>query len=138
MNKMCGNGSNRVLPTKITLDEQGLLRVVSTLFCRFECMLKVSPTGKITYIGDYPLSTTETGLKFVEEIERSGLLSKEQLEAFRHGNAERLLDFDISTFEGHDGRRYFRCTYEADLIANLQHLTKRLQRQCTTPCKPCT
>lgn len=40
---------------------------------------------------DYPFSTTETGRQFVEEIERSGLLTSEELEAFCHGNAEKLL-----------------------------------------------
>ena len=40
---------------------------------------------------DYPFSTTETGAQFVEEIQRAGILSQEQLEAFCHGNAEKLL-----------------------------------------------
>ena len=47
------------------------------------------------YSIDYPFSTTETGLAFVQEIEQSKLLSKEQLEAFCHGNAERLLGIRI-------------------------------------------
>ena len=62
----------------------------------FECLLKTSPMDKIMYSVDYPFSTTETGLKFVEEIERSGLLTKEQFEAFCHGNAEKLLKTKIS------------------------------------------
>ena len=47
------------------------------------------------YSIDYPFSTTEMGLAFVEEIERSGVLSKDQLEAFCHGNAEKLLKLKI-------------------------------------------
>ena len=61
----------------------------------FECLLKTSPLDKIMYSIDYPFSTTETGLKFVEDIEKSGLLTKDQLEAFCHGNAERLLKTKI-------------------------------------------
>lgn len=61
-----------------------------------ECLLKTSPMDKIMYSVDYPFSTTETGLKFVEEIERSGLLSEEQLQAFCHGNAEKLLKIKMS------------------------------------------
>ena len=57
----------------------------------FECLLKISPMDKIMYSVDYPFSMGETGLRFVEEIERSGLLRGEQLEAFCHGNAEKLL-----------------------------------------------
>ena len=57
----------------------------------FECLLKMSPMDKIMFSVDYPFSTTETGFQFVEEIERSGLLSGEQLEAFCHRNAETLL-----------------------------------------------
>ena len=34
-------------------------------------------------------------MKFVEEIEQAGLLSKEQLEAFCHGNAEKLLKLNV-------------------------------------------
>lgn len=57
----------------------------------FECLLKVSPIDKIMYSDDYPFSTTETGLDFVKEIERSGLLSKDQFAAFCYKNAEKLL-----------------------------------------------
>lgn len=63
----------------------------------FECLLKMSPMEKIMFSVDYPFSTTETGLQFVEEIEKSGLLSKEQLEAFCHGNAEKLLNVEASS-----------------------------------------
>ena len=57
----------------------------------FECLLKVSPLDKIMFSVDYPFSTTEMGMQFVEEIQRAGILSQEQLEAFCHGNAEKLL-----------------------------------------------
>ena len=62
-----------------------------------ECLLKMSSMDKIMFSTDYPFSSTETGLQFVEEIERSGLLNGEQLEAFCHGNAEKLLKIKISS-----------------------------------------
>ncbi len=63
----------------------------------FECLLKQSPIDHVMYSVDYPFSTTETGLKFVEEIQKSGLLSEEQLAAFCHGNAEKLLKIKASS-----------------------------------------
>lgn len=61
----------------------------------FECLLKMSAIDRVMFSIDYPFSTTETGLQFIEEIERSGILSKDELEAFCHGNAERLLRIRI-------------------------------------------
>lgn len=54
----------------------------------FECLLKMSPLDKIMFSVDYPFSTTETGL-------RCGILSKDELEAYCHGNAEKLLKVEI-------------------------------------------
>lgn len=56
-----------------------------------ECLLKMSKPDHVMFSVDYPFSSCEMGLEFVEEIERFGLMSKEQLEAFCHGNAEKLL-----------------------------------------------
>jgi predicted TIM-barrel fold metal-dependent hydrolase len=79
----------------------------------FECLIKTTPIEHVMYGGalilenwtsadwlhrysiDYPFSTTQTGLAFVQEIEQSKLLSNEQLEAFCHGNAEKLLGIRI-------------------------------------------
>ena len=57
----------------------------------FECLLKISPMEKIMLSIDYPFSTTDMGKQFVEDIQSAGILSSEQLDAFCHGNAERLL-----------------------------------------------
>lgn len=62
----------------------------------FECLLKVSSPDRIMYSVDYPFSTTETGLQFVEEIEKAGILSKDELEAFAYKNAEKLLKIEIA------------------------------------------
>ena len=58
------------------------------------CLLDVTPKEHVMYILDYPFSGTEQGKAFVEEIEKSGLLSKEEFEGFCHGNAEKLLGID--------------------------------------------
>ncbi|KAK5162858.1 uncharacterized protein LTR77_011115 [Saxophila tyrrhenica] len=61
-----------------------------------ECLLKMSSADHVMFSVDYPFSSTETGLQFVEEIEKSGLFNKEQFEGFCHGNAEKLLKVDIA------------------------------------------
>ncbi|KAF2770258.1 amidohydrolase 2 [Teratosphaeria nubilosa] len=45
----------------------------------------------ILYSVDYPFEKNENGLKWIEELEKSGLVTKEQLEAIAYGNSERLL-----------------------------------------------
>jgi len=56
-----------------------------------ECLFKVSPPDHVLFSIDYPFSDNETGKKFVEEIEEKGLLMGDELEAFVHGNAAKLL-----------------------------------------------
>jgi predicted TIM-barrel fold metal-dependent hydrolase len=56
-----------------------------------ECVLKVSPPDHVLFSVDYPFSDNETGKKFVEEIEKQGLLTGDDLKAFVHGNAAKLL-----------------------------------------------
>jgi predicted TIM-barrel fold metal-dependent hydrolase len=63
-----------------------------------ECLLKMSSLDHVMFSTDYPFSSTETGLQFVEEIEKSGLLTEEQLEGFCHGNAEKLLKLRLSLY----------------------------------------
>jgi predicted TIM-barrel fold metal-dependent hydrolase len=55
-----------------------------------ECLLKVSPMEHVLFSVDYPFSDCETGMKFVEEIEKEGLLKGEDLRAFVSGNAAKL------------------------------------------------
>jgi len=43
------------------------------------------------YSVDYPFQKNEVGLQFMRELEGSGLVNGEQLEAIAHGNAEKLL-----------------------------------------------
>ncbi|KAH8697241.1 putative metal-dependent hydrolase [Talaromyces proteolyticus] len=56
-----------------------------------ECLLKTMPIEHVLYSVDYPFSTNEKGLQFIEEIEKSGLLTGEKLKLFAYQNAENLL-----------------------------------------------
>jgi predicted TIM-barrel fold metal-dependent hydrolase len=56
-----------------------------------ECLLKTTSIDRVLYSVDYPFSTTEKGLAFFGEIEKSGLLTGEDLEKFAYRNAEDLL-----------------------------------------------
>lgn len=56
-----------------------------------ECLLKVSPADRVLFSVDYPFSTNETGKEFIEEIEKKGPMKDDELVAFVHGNAAKLL-----------------------------------------------
>lgn len=60
-----------------------------------ECLLKVKGKGKVMFSVDYPFSATEKGRGFIEEIEKSGLLSTEELKDFGYRNAARLLKIKL-------------------------------------------
>jgi predicted TIM-barrel fold metal-dependent hydrolase len=62
----------------------------------FECLVKTIPRDRVLYSVDYPFSTTERGLQFVEEIEKAGILTAEELEGFCYRNAEKLLKVKLS------------------------------------------
>ena len=62
-----------------------------------KCLLEYSKPEHVMFSIDYPFSTTETGLAFVEEIETSGIFTKEQLEGFCYRNAEELLKVKVSS-----------------------------------------
>lgn len=59
------------------------------------CVLKTVKMERILYSVDYPFSPNERGLKFVEELEKSGMVSKEELDAICYGNAEKLLGIKV-------------------------------------------
>jgi len=63
-------------------------------FPPLRCLVDMIGWEKVMYSVDYPFSTNEQGLNFVKALEISGLATKEQLEGFCHGNAEKL--FKIS------------------------------------------
>ena len=55
------------------------------------CILGNTDIKHIMYSVDYPFTSNEGGLKWFEELEESGLLSKEQLDLIAYKNAEALL-----------------------------------------------
>lgn len=55
------------------------------------CLLRVCKTERILYSVDYPFSSNEEGMDFMDELARSGLCSKEEMDKIAYGNAEELL-----------------------------------------------
>ncbi|KAI1268837.1 hypothetical protein F5Y18DRAFT_169270 [Xylariaceae sp. FL1019] len=49
----------------------------------------------ILYSVDYPFAKNEDGLKFLDELEQSGLVTREQLDCIAYKNAEKLLKVKI-------------------------------------------
>lgn len=64
-----------------------------------KCLLEYSDPSHVMLSVDYPFSSTEMGLEFVEKIEESGLFTKEQLDGFCYRNAEKLLKIKVKTNE---------------------------------------
>ncbi|KAI1171670.1 hypothetical protein F4777DRAFT_591077 [Nemania sp. FL0916] len=54
-------------------------------------ILRNTSIDKILYSVDYPFTPNELGLKFMEDLEKSGLVTREQLEQIAYKNAEALL-----------------------------------------------
>ncbi|KAF2708739.1 putative metal-dependent hydrolase [Pleomassaria siparia CBS 279.74] len=59
-----------------------------------ELLLKVSPPDHVLFSIDYPFSDNKMGKKFVDDIEKQGLLKGDELAAFVHGNAAKLLKIE--------------------------------------------
>ena len=55
------------------------------------CILANTKIDHILYSVDYPFEKNENGLKWMEELEQSGLVTKEQLEMIAYRNSEALL-----------------------------------------------
>ncbi|KAK3049255.1 hypothetical protein LTR09_009433 [Extremus antarcticus] len=56
------------------------------------CILGNTKIDHILYSVDYPFAKNEEGLEWVEKLEKSGLLTQEQLEMVAYRNAEKLLN----------------------------------------------
>jgi predicted TIM-barrel fold metal-dependent hydrolase len=59
------------------------------------CLLRNTKLERILYSVDYPFAKNEAGLKFMEELEQSGLVTKEQFEMIGYKNAEALLKVKV-------------------------------------------
>lgn len=56
------------------------------------CMLGNTKVERIMYSIDYPFTLNEHGLKFMDDLESSGLVTNEELEMIAYKNAEALLN----------------------------------------------
>jgi predicted TIM-barrel fold metal-dependent hydrolase len=61
------------------------------------CMIRNTKLDRIMFSVDYPFSSNEQGLEFVEEMRNSGLLTEEQLLDISYRNAEKLLKVKAQT-----------------------------------------
>ena len=59
------------------------------------CIVRNTDMEHILYSVDYPFAKNEDGLNFMEELEKSGLVTKEQFEKIGHKNAEKLLGIHV-------------------------------------------
>ncbi|KAK6000907.1 hypothetical protein QM012_002990 [Aureobasidium pullulans] len=55
------------------------------------CLLRTCAKDRILYSVDYPFSGNDKGLRFIEEVQKSGMVSDEELELICYKNAEKLL-----------------------------------------------
>jgi predicted TIM-barrel fold metal-dependent hydrolase len=55
------------------------------------CILRNTDVSHILYSVDYPFAKNEDGVKMMQDLEASGLVTAEQLKLIAHGNAEALL-----------------------------------------------
>ncbi|KAH8166193.1 hypothetical protein CIB48_g2047 [Xylaria polymorpha] len=60
------------------------------------CILRNTKHDRIMYSVDYPFAKSPDGLKWLEELEESGMVSEEELEGIRWKNAAQLLKLDVS------------------------------------------
>lgn len=61
------------------------------------CILRNTKRHRIMYSVDYPFAKSADGLRWLEELEESGMVSEEELEGIRWKNAARLLKLDVKT-----------------------------------------
>ncbi|KAJ6507139.1 hypothetical protein C8R47DRAFT_1174363 [Mycena vitilis] len=59
------------------------------------CFLRNTKRDRIMYSVDYPFAESPDGLKWLEELEQSGMVSEEELEGIRWKNAARLLRLNV-------------------------------------------
>ena len=60
------------------------------------CILRNTKHDRILYSVDYPFSTSPTGLKWLEELDGSGMVTEEELEGIRWKNAAKLLGLNVN------------------------------------------
>ena len=61
------------------------------------CLLRTTTVDKIMFSVDYPFEKNEDGRRFIEDVQKSGLLSSEEVEMLAFRNAESLLKIKVET-----------------------------------------
>jgi predicted TIM-barrel fold metal-dependent hydrolase len=59
------------------------------------CLLQTTDISHVLYSVDYPFSSNEKGLAFVEDVQKSGLLSEDDFAKFAYRNARDLLGVNV-------------------------------------------
>ena len=57
----------------------------------FACLIRATSMDRILYSVDWPFESNEAGMKFMEEVEKSGLVDDREFEMIAYRNAETLL-----------------------------------------------
>lgn len=55
------------------------------------CLIRNTPLDHILYSVDWPFSSNEQGVKFLEDLKASGMVKEDEIKAIAYGNAEKLL-----------------------------------------------
>lgn len=66
-----------------------------------KCLLDTIPIEHVLYSVDYPFSANEKGYEFLQQIEKTGLITGERLEQFTYKNAESLLRIKAASPSAH-------------------------------------
>lgn len=77
--------------------DENLIVTTSGMFslAPMACLLRSTRIDRILYSVDYPFSKNEEGLRFMEELEKSGLVTREEFEMIAYKNAERVLKVKV-------------------------------------------
>ena len=67
----------------------------------FSCLLRQCKIDRILFSVDYPFARNEWGLKFLQDLKESGMVTDVELEDIAHGNARKLLK--LPSHEGVNG-----------------------------------
>jgi predicted TIM-barrel fold metal-dependent hydrolase len=62
----------------------------------FACLIRSTSMDRILYSVDWPFESNEEGREFMRKVEKSGLVTQEELEMIAYKNAERLLKVKAS------------------------------------------
>ena len=73
--------------------EQNIWVTTSGMFSlpSLQCLLRTTSIEHVLYSVDYPFSTNEQGMEFVEQVRKSGMMTEAELQKWTKGNAEKLL-----------------------------------------------